>query len=136
MATSISIDLCGNMSTDVASWNFDSARQSTATSAPPSAANVTRSTAPLRTSSKNSLAAHRWSAGAALARLATSAVVNAAAAARRLFAWRRVLERGGARRCGGKRSEKAETSLPRRSRASAAPRVVVRGMVGEFTTAR
>ena len=65
---------------------------------PPSAANVTRSTAPLRTSSKNSLAAQRWSAGAAFAVSdVVSAVAAAAKAARRpLCAWRSVLERGAA----------------------------------------
>jgi hypothetical protein len=83
----------------------------------------------LRTSSKNSLAAQRWSAGAALARLATSAVVKAAAAARRLLAWRRVLERGVERCCGGRRMLNAATSPARSRTASAAARCVERGIL-------
>ena len=124
------------MSTDVASWNFDSARQSTATRAPPSAANVTRSTAPLRTSSKNSLAAQRWSAGAAFAfREVVSAVAAAAKAARRPeCAWRSVLARGMDRCAGGSRREKAEISLPRSRIAIAAARAVERGMLASSTT--
>ena len=135
MASSIRVDLCGTIE-QASRRNFDSTRQSTATRAPPSAANVTRSTAPLRTSSKNSEAAHRWSAGAAFALSdVVSAVAAAAKAARRpLCAWMSVLERGVDRCAGGSRREKAEISLPRRSRASAAPRGVERGMLASFST--
>ena len=65
----------------------------------------------------------------ALARLAISAVVKAAAAARRLFAWRRVLERGVERCCGGRRMLNAATSPARSRTASAAARCVERGIL-------
>ena len=78
----------------------------------------------MRTSSKNSEAAQRWSAGAAFAfREVVSAVAAAAKAARRpLCALRRLLERG-ARCCGGRRIENAATSPANSKTASAAARV-------------
>jgi len=87
----------------------------------------------LRTSSKNSEAAHRWSAGAAFAVSdVVSAVAAAAKAARRpLCALRRLLERC-ARCWAGKRSAKALTSLPRIRTASAAALAVLRTILQEI----
>ena len=84
----------------------------------------------MRTSSKNSEAAQRWSAGAAFALSdVVSAVAAAAKAARRpLCALRRLLERG-ARCCGGRRIENAATSPANSKTASAAVRCVERGIV-------